>query len=128
MEWYFTSLPSPTLPLLQYHGNSTATLSISPYSRYAPIEKPDGVERLKQPDAYRLGLPSAEVTARALDEYATKLRSGASPPAAYIVETIQSCGGQVLLPASRYCLILSSCCYHVTAAVRSSSLTATSRA
>jgi len=79
-----------------YHGNSTATLAISPYSRYAPIEKPEGVQVLMQPDPYRLGLTEREVTARALDEYARKLKS--APPAAYIVESIQSCGGQVFLP------------------------------
>ena len=81
-----------------YHGNSTATLAISPYSRYAPVEKPEGVVKLLQPDAYRLGLSGAATTGRALDEYDALLRSGRHPPAAYIVESIQSCGGQVFLP------------------------------
>jgi 4-aminobutyrate aminotransferase-like enzyme len=54
-----------------YHGNSTATLAISPYSRYAPIEKPDGVQVLMQPDPYRLGLTEREV--RSLPSNATGL-------------------------------------------------------
>ena len=80
-----------------YHGNSAATLAISPYSRYAPIEKPAGVVRLMQPDTYQLGLSEQQVTARALDEY-NRLLSTTGAPAAYIVETIMCCGGQVFLP------------------------------
>ena len=46
-----------------YHGNSTATLSISPYSKYASIEKPKDIMKLTQPDTYRLNLSEREVRA-----------------------------------------------------------------
>ena len=71
-------------------------LAISPYSRYAPVETPAGSVKLLQPDRYRLGLSEADVTAAALAEYSASL--GARRPAAYIVESVQSCGGQVFLP------------------------------
>ena len=80
-----------------YHGNSTATLAISPYSRYAPVEKPEGVIKLLQPDVYRRNLAQADMTRLALAEYELKLQQG-QPPAAYIVESIMCCGGQVFLP------------------------------
>ena len=84
-----------------YHGNSTATLEISPYSRYAAVEKPKDIIKLMQPDAYRMGLPEHEVTARCADEFERHLQAAHLSndlPAAYIIESVMCCGGQVFLP------------------------------
>jgi len=81
-----------------YHGNSTATLAISPYNRYNPVEKPLDTVKLMQPDIYRLNATEQEVTTWALAEYRSLLEEGGVQPAAYIVESIMCCGGQVFLP------------------------------
>jgi ethanolamine-phosphate phospho-lyase len=84
-----------------YHGHTAATLAISPYSKYAAIETPAGVVKLSQPDAYRLGLTPEEVTAKSLKEYDTwlaKKGTEARPPAAFIIESVMCCGGQIVLP------------------------------
>ena len=39
-----------------YHGNTAATLAISPYNKYGPAEIPEDVAKLMSPDKYRLGL------------------------------------------------------------------------
>ena len=85
-----------------YHGNSAATLAISPYNKYAPVEAPADVVKLMSPDKYKLGLSEAETTKKALAEYEERLTgaSGADarPPAAFIVESLICCGGQIVLP------------------------------
>jgi 4-aminobutyrate aminotransferase-like enzyme len=58
-----------------YHGHSIATLSISPYSKYAVAESSPGAVKLMQPDVYRLGLTEAETTQMALDQYREMLDS-----------------------------------------------------
>ena len=85
-----------------YHGNSAATLAISPYNKYAPVEAPADVVKLMSPDKYKLGLSEAETTKTALAEYEGLLTGAggadARPPAAYIVESLICCGGQIVLP------------------------------
>jgi len=79
-----------------YHGNSATTLAISPYNKYAPVEAPSDVVKLMSPDMYKLGLSEAETTKVALAEYEGHL--AAWPPAAFIVESLICCGGQIVLP------------------------------
>ena len=81
-----------------YHGNSAATLAISPYNKYAPVEAPQGTVTLTCPDAYRLGLTPAETTDRCVGEFKGLLMSCEEGPAAFIVESLICCGGQVVLP------------------------------
>ena len=81
-----------------YHGNSAATLAISPYSKYAAVEVPDGSVKLTTPDVYRHHKSSAEMAAYCADEFRGVLASRDAPPAAFIVESLICCGGQVVLP------------------------------
>ncbi len=81
-----------------YHGNSAATLAISPYNKYADVEVPAGSVVLGCPDAYRLKLSAAETADACVAEFEELLRSGERPPAAFIVESLICCGGQVVLP------------------------------
>lgn len=81
-----------------YHGNTASTLAISPYNKYGPTEAPEGVVRLMSPDQYRHGLSGDAMTAKATAEFAALLESGALPPAAFIVESLICCGGQVVPP------------------------------
>ena len=50
------------------------------------------------PDAYQNRLTEEEMTAKASAEYANLLSDPANAPAAFIVESIMCCGGQILLP------------------------------
>lgn len=81
-----------------YHGNSAATLAVSPYSKYAMVETPVGTVKLICPDQYRLGLTPEQTTDRCVKEYEALLASREQPPAAFIVESMICCGGQVVLP------------------------------
>ena len=86
-----------------YHGNSAATLAISPYNKYADVEVPEGSVVLSCPDSYRLGWTGQQTTQFCVEEFERLLTSrgeGGSgrPPAAYIVESLICCGGQVVLP------------------------------
>ena len=82
-----------------YHGNTAATLAISPYNKYAPVESPEGTVKLSSPDPYRFGLSGAETAAACVAEYEELLTSAeAKPPAAFIVESLICCGGQIVLP------------------------------
>lgn len=67
-------------------------------NRYNPVEKPLDTVKLMQPDIYRLNATEQEVTTWALAEYRSLLEEGGVQPAAYIVESIMCCGGQVFLP------------------------------
>ena len=80
-----------------YHGNSAATLAISPYNKYGQPEVADDSVVLTCPDRYRLQSSEAELTARCVSEFERIVHSGRAP-AAFIVETLICCGGQVVLP------------------------------
>ena len=64
-----------------YHGNSAATLAISPYNKYAPVEAPADVVKLMSPDKYKLGLSEAETTMQEGTDWLST-RSGSLAPAA----------------------------------------------
>eukprot|EP00937_MAST-01D_sp_MAST-1D-sp2_P005793 g5793.t1 len=82
-----------------YHGHSAATLAVSPYGKYSALEADSQQSvKLMMPDRYRLGLPEPAVTALALAEYRGHLARAGAPPAAYIVESVMCCGGQIFLP------------------------------
>ena len=55
--------------------------------------------KLMMPDVYRHNLTDAEMTAKCVAEYASFLESPENDPAAFIVESVMCCGGQVLMPA-----------------------------
>jgi ethanolamine-phosphate phospho-lyase len=79
-----------------YHGNTQGCLSISPYGKYANMRKVKN--KLMAPDTYRLGLSDEEVTKRCVAEFKTKVGLKTAPPAAFIIESLQCCAGQVILP------------------------------
>eukprot|EP01043_Picozoa_sp_COSAG02_P052196 COSAG02_NODE_5587_length_4209_cov_1.663504_5_plen_299_part_01 len=83
-----------------YHGNSAAALAVSPYSKYSSDADHNSGEahKLMIPDSYQNRLSDAEMTAKASAEYARLLDDPAKSPAAFIVESIMCCGGQILLP------------------------------
>ena len=81
-----------------YHGHTASTLAISPYSKYGPVALPQDTVKLMLPDQYRLGLTGEQMTEAAVAEFERRLSSCESPPAAYIVESLICCGGQVVLP------------------------------
>eukprot|EP00457_Paulinella_chromatophora_P005710 gb/GEZN01005727.1/.p1 GENE.gb/GEZN01005727.1/~~gb/GEZN01005727.1/.p1 ORF type:complete len:564 (+),score=46.20 gb/GEZN01005727.1/:29-1720(+) len=82
-----------------YHGHSGATLSVSPYHKYTDMEAPTDSIKLIQPCSYRHHLAATEITKKAYLEYETHLSTGLHAPAAFIVESVQCCGGQVFLPS-----------------------------
>ena len=84
-----------------YHGNSASTLAISAYNKYAEVEAPDGSVVLTCPDAYREKKSAGDMTRYCVNEFDRLLSSRAESgnlPAAYIVESLICCGGQVVLP------------------------------
>lgn len=83
-----------------YHGNSAAALAVSPYSKYSSDADHNSGEarKLMMPDSYQNRLTEAEMTAKASAEYAHVLGDPGKSPAAFIVESIMCCGGQILLP------------------------------
>jgi 4-aminobutyrate aminotransferase-like enzyme/Ser/Thr protein kinase RdoA (MazF antagonist) len=86
-----------------YHGNTRTLVEISPYK----AEGPGGTglagycRKVPLPDRYR-GLcrepESGPVYAAYLDQAIRELEEVGTPPAAFIAESILSCGGQVVLP------------------------------
>ena len=83
-----------------YHGNSAATIDISPYKFNSRGGRgaPPWVHIAPAPDPYR-GLyrePSTGLGARYAGHVAPL--ATAHPPAAFIAESILSCGGQIVLP------------------------------
>ncbi len=84
-----------------YHGNTAATIGISPYKFDGPGGKgaPPHVRKAPSPDTYRgryrrdtpdAGARYAAHVAALIDE---------RPACAFIAESILSCGGQIVLPA-----------------------------
>lgn len=89
-----------------YHGNSAATLGISPYKfrRAGGFPKPDFVEIAEFPDPYRgahrgMTADTGRAYARSVAECAArvKARTGAGP-ACFIAESVSGVGGQVVYP------------------------------
>ena len=89
-----------------YHGNSAATVEISPYKfkRKGGFDKPGFVEIAEFPDSYRgshkgmseqSGLAYAQSVAQCVDSINHRTGHG---PAAFIAESISGVGGQVVYP------------------------------
>ena len=81
-----------------YHGNVASAIAVSPYKHDGPggTGTPEGVFKVSMPDTYR-GVHRAEDAA---ERYAQEVRDIASQHsvAAFIGESILSCGGQIELP------------------------------
>ena len=99
------SVPTAVLllfPQTQPHprplDRSAACLSISPYNKYGPAEIPDGVAKLTSPDQYRLGLSGEQTTSFCESEFTALLKASQMPPAAFIIESLICCGGQIVPP------------------------------
>ena len=84
-----------------YHGNTSGTLAISSYGKYAAREGADAQHsvQMMSPDPYRLGMSEAQVVEMAEAEFVAQLDARPEGPAAYIVESMICCGGQVLFIA-----------------------------
>lgn len=88
-----------------YHGHLIDILAISPYkfSRRENYKKPDWVHIAPSPDAYRGKYTSEKYTDEELgrlyaDEVQKIIQQNDGNVAAFIVESLQSCAGQVMLP------------------------------
>ncbi|MEZ4699353.1 MAG: aminotransferase class III-fold pyridoxal phosphate-dependent enzyme [Rhodothermales bacterium] len=83
-----------------YHGNTGALIDISPYKFNSPGGKgaPPHVHVAPAPDAFRgrHRAPEPDLGSR-YARYVADL-AAAHPPAAFIAESILSCGGQIVLP------------------------------
>jgi 4-aminobutyrate aminotransferase-like enzyme/Ser/Thr protein kinase RdoA (MazF antagonist) len=88
-----------------YHGNTSALVEISPYKFDGPggAGAPPHVHKVPMPDdyrgRYRRGQPSrGEAFAAHVSEAAAAALRRGSRPAAFICESLLSCGGQIELP------------------------------
>jgi 4-aminobutyrate aminotransferase-like enzyme len=83
-----------------YHGNSAASLAISPYNKYSSDAQGDSADAIKlmMPDVYQNQLTPAEMTSEAAAQYSHHLKDPSKAPAAFIVESMMCCGGQIQLP------------------------------
>src|SRR6185369_17166269 len=88
-----------------YHGNTQALVDVSPYKFDGPGGRgaPPHVRKVPMPDDYRglyrrsdaeRGTRFAAHVAGALGE----LAASGHPPAAFLCESLLSCGGQIVLP------------------------------
>jgi 4-aminobutyrate aminotransferase-like enzyme len=88
-----------------YHGNTRTLVDVSPYKHGGPGGRgaPPWVHVVPMPDDY-LGLYRREDPGRAgrfaahVGEAAARIRAGGGKPAAFLCESILSCGGQIELP------------------------------
>jgi 4-aminobutyrate aminotransferase-like enzyme len=88
-----------------YHGNTTTLVDVSPYKHDGPggSGPPPWVRKIPMPDDYRgqwkRGDPEAgRKYAAAVDDAIAALEANGEQPAAFLAESILSCGGQVVLP------------------------------
>ncbi len=88
-----------------YHGNTQTLVDVSPYKHAGPggSGAPPWVHAVPMPDDYR-GLyrrddpGRAEKFAAHVAEAAGRVRAGGGTPAAFLCESLLSCGGQIELP------------------------------
>jgi 4-aminobutyrate aminotransferase-like enzyme/Ser/Thr protein kinase RdoA (MazF antagonist) len=88
-----------------YHGNTAALVDVSPYKFNGPggEGEPAHVHKVPMPDDYR-GLyrrgdsERGEKFARHVAEAAAAARARGGKPAAFLCESLLSCGGQIVLP------------------------------
>ncbi|MBS1241491.1 MAG: putative class-III aminotransferase, partial [Gemmatimonadetes bacterium] len=88
-----------------YHGNTTTLVDVSPYKHDGPggSGPPSWVRKIPMPDDFRgqwkRGDPEAgRKYAAAVTDAVAGLEATGEPPAAFLAESILSCGGQVVLP------------------------------
>jgi 4-aminobutyrate aminotransferase-like enzyme len=88
-----------------YHGNTTTLVDVSHYKFAGPggSGAPDWVHAVPMPDTYRGAFREDEPHAgmkyaQAVREAVRKIRQAGRRPAAFLCESIISCGGQVPLP------------------------------
>ena len=88
-----------------YHGNTTTLVDVSPYKFNGPggAGAPDWVHVVPMPDTYRGAFRDDEPHAgmkyaQAVREAVGRIRKAGRRPAAFLAESILSCGGQVPLP------------------------------
>jgi 4-aminobutyrate aminotransferase-like enzyme/Ser/Thr protein kinase RdoA (MazF antagonist) len=89
-----------------YHGNTTTLVDVSPYKFNGPGGNgpPAWVQVVPMPDTYRGPFPGGDAHAglkyaQAVREAVGTIRQAGRRPAAFLAESILSCGGQVPLPA-----------------------------
>lgn len=88
-----------------YHGNTTTLVDVSPYKHDGPggAGAPPWVHKVPMPDTYRGRYRRDEPLAGErygafLAEAIARIRARGAQPAAFLCESILSCGGQVVLP------------------------------
>jgi 4-aminobutyrate aminotransferase-like enzyme/Ser/Thr protein kinase RdoA (MazF antagonist) len=88
-----------------YHGNTAALIDASPYKHNGPGGKgaPDHIHLAMLPDPYRgpyqgYGVAAGRQYARYVQELAQCVRAAGRRLAGFIVEPLQSCGGQIVFP------------------------------
>ncbi len=88
-----------------YHGHTEALINISPYKFNSPggKGKVDYVHIMPMPDTYRGQYKASDVNAgekyaRSITETIDALKMQNRGPAAFISESMLSCGGQIMLP------------------------------
>jgi 4-aminobutyrate aminotransferase-like enzyme/Ser/Thr protein kinase RdoA (MazF antagonist) len=84
-----------------YHGHLTSLIEISPYKFNGPGGQgaPDHVHVSPMPDPYRRRLGSDGIVyAQDVVQIVEKMAQDGKKPAAFICESLLSCGGQIVLP------------------------------
>jgi 4-aminobutyrate aminotransferase-like enzyme/Ser/Thr protein kinase RdoA (MazF antagonist) len=84
-----------------YHGHLTSLIEISPYKFNGPGGQgaPDHVHVSPMPDPYRCRLGSdGSLYAQEVVQIVEKMAHEGKKPAAFICESLLSCGGQIVLP------------------------------
>ncbi|CAO1377505.1 unnamed protein product [Diamesa serratosioi] len=95
-----------------YHGHLTSIIEISPYKFNQPgcEKKPDYVHVAPCPDVYRgkyrdIDHPNcdmAELYAKDIEDIVNKVTGEGKGVAAFIAESLQSCGGQIIPPVGYF--------------------------
>jgi 4-aminobutyrate aminotransferase-like enzyme/Ser/Thr protein kinase RdoA (MazF antagonist) len=88
-----------------YHGNTTSLVEISPYKFDGPggAGNPPYVHKVSMPDVYRgeykrADLHAGEKYARYVEEAIRQIQQDGNKVAAFMCESLLSCGGQIVLP------------------------------
>jgi len=88
-----------------YHGNTTTLVDVSPYKHDGPGGRgaPRWVRKIPMPDGYRgewkgTDPEAGRKYAAAVTDATAALAASGEPAAAFLAESILSCGGQVVLP------------------------------
>jgi 4-aminobutyrate aminotransferase-like enzyme len=88
-----------------YHGNTSALVEVSPYKFDGPggSGAPSWVQKVPMPDTYRGPFRRDDAQAglkyaQAVREAVGRIRQPGRRPAAFLAESVLSCGGQIVLP------------------------------